>query len=153
MSILSTLKNTSRPKKRVQRIGRGEGSGRGKTSGKGNKGYKSRAGYKSRLGREGGQLPLFQKMPVRGFTRGRFVKERLALNFSLINALFQDGETVNAESLRKKGYAPHHLAGGIKILVKGALEKRVTIEAHSFSAAAKKKLDELSIPYKIVSAS
>ena len=133
MSILSTLKNTTRKSSNVQRVGRGEGSGRGKTSCRGHKGSKARSGYKRRYGQEGGQLPLYRRMPRRGFTRGRFVKESLSINFSLINTLFKDGDVVSVETLRMKGYAPRRLPGGLKILAVGKLEKKVSIEAHGYS--------------------
>ena len=150
MSTLSTLKNTTRKTTKVQRVGRGEGSGRGKTSCRGHKGDKSRSGYKRRYGQEGGQLPLFRRMPRRGFTRGRFKKESLSINFLLINVLYKDGDVVNLETLRMKRYAPRRLPGGLKILAVGKLEKKVTIEAQAFSANAKKMLEEQKIEHKIV---
>ncbi|NGX37646.1 MAG: 50S ribosomal protein L15 [Chlamydiae bacterium] len=148
MSYLANLKNTHRPKKKVQRVGRGPGSNRGKTSGRGSKGDKSRSGYKTRRPQEGGQLPLFRKLPTRGFTRGLHIKKSFALNLSLIEALFQEGETVNYDTLRKKGIAPRLLPGGIRILGQGELKKKVTIEAHHFSKTAKEKLEKSSISFK-----
>lgn len=148
--MLSTLKNTTRKTKKVQRVGRGEGSGRGKTSCRGNKGDKSRSGYKRRYGQEGGQLPLYRRMPRRGFSRGRFEKESLSINFSLINSLFKDGDVVNVETLRIKGIAPRRLPGGLKILAVGKLERKVKIEAHNYSANAKKMLEEQKIEHTIV---
>lgn len=153
MITLATLKNFNRPVKLDQRVGRGEGSGRGKTCGKGNKGYKSRTGYRMRLGREGGQMPLYRKLPIRGFSNARFHKESFSINFSMIEQLYQDGEVVNYASLREKGFAPRRVPGGIKILAKGTLTKKVIIEAHAYSEAAKQKLDELSIQYKVLSLS
>lgn len=151
MSTLSTLKNTTRPVKKVQRVGRGDGSGRGKTCCRGHKGDKSRSGYKRRYGQEGGQLALYRRLPIRGFSRGRFAKESFAINFSLINKLYQEGEVVTAETLWKKGIAPKHIPGGLKILSNGTPKKGVRIEANAFSAAALKKLEEQAIPYSIVS--
>lgn len=148
MTTLSNLTNTHRPKKKVQRVGRGPGSKRGKTSCRGEKGDKSRSGYKTRQPKEGGQLPLFRKMPTRGFTRGRHIKASLALNLSMIQAAYEDGEVVNFETLRQKGLAPRELPGGIKILGQGELSKKVTIEAHRFSQSAKEKLDANKIAYK-----
>ncbi len=150
MNILSTLKNTFRTKKKVQRVGRGEGSGRGKTCCRGHKGDKSRSGYKRRYGNEGGQLPLYRRLPRRGFTRGAFVKESLAINFKLINVLFDDGDVVSLDTLQKKGFAKRRLPGGLKILSNGTLEKTVSIEAHAFSANAVKQLEEQSIQFKVV---
>ena len=151
MSQLSHLTNTHRPIKKVQRVGRGPGSKRGKTSCRGSKGAKSRSGYKTRRPQEGGQLPLFRKMPIRGFTRGRFYKESLSLNLGMLEKLFKDGETVNYETLREKGLAPRLLPGGIKILGQGELKKKVTIEAHRFSESAKAKLEKNGISFHVIS--
>lgn len=151
MLDLSNLKNTSRPKKKVQRIGRGIGSKRGATSGRGGKGDSARQGYRKRFGYEGGQVPLYRKLPIRGFTRGRFVKAMKAISLDLIQECFQDGETVNMITLREKGLIPRRLPGGVKILSNGELTKKVSIEAHAFSEAAIQKLTEKAIPYTLVS--
>jgi large subunit ribosomal protein L15 len=150
MVSLSQLKNTSRPRKKVQRVGRGVGSGRGKTSCRGGKGDSARQGYKKRFGYEGGQVPLYRKLPIRGFTRGRFVKPSQAISFGLLEAYFEEGETVNMATLREKGLIARKLPGGIKILNKGTLTKKLIIEAASFSAAAKEQLDAKGISYKEV---
>lgn len=148
MINLANLINTHRPKRKVQRIGRGPGSHRGKTCGRGAKGDKSRSGYKRRRPQEGGQLPLFRKLPTRGFTNSRFQREVLSINLGLIDILYKDGETVNFESLRKKGLAPRLVPGGIKILGEGELKKKVSIEAHRYSSSAKEKLEKNGISYK-----
>ena len=148
MTTLSNLQNTTRPKKKIQRVGRGPGSKRGKTSCRGTKGSKARSGYKTRWPQEGGQLPLFRKMPTRGFTRGRHIKATLSLNLSMIEAAYKDGEVVNFETLRQKGMAPRQLPGGIKILGQGELTKKVTIEAHRFSQSAREKLEKNKIAFK-----
>ncbi len=150
MHSLSQLKNTSRPKKKVQRIGRGIGSKRGATSGRGGKGDSARAGYKKRFGYEGGQVPLYRKLPIRGFTRGRFVKESKAISLATLEANYQDGEVVNALTLREKGLLPRKVPGGIKILSNGELTKKVQIEAHSFSEAAIQKLQDRGIPFTVL---
>ena len=150
MLDLSNLKNTSRPRKKVQRIGRGIGSKRGATSGRGGKGDSARQGYKKRFGYEGGQVPLYRKLPIRGFTRGRFIKASMAIGLATIDAHFENGETVNMATLREKGLIARRLPGGIKILANGQLTKKVTIEAHAFSETALKKLQEQAIPHKIV---
>ena len=107
MINLSQLKNTSRPKKKIQRVGRGIGSKRGATSGRGTKGDGSRRGYSRRYGYEGGQVPLYRKLPVRGFTRGRFDKTvHRRSRWPSIERNFSDGETVNVETLRQKGLIP-----------------------------------------------
>jgi large subunit ribosomal protein L15 len=150
MVKLSELKNTSRPKKKIQRVGRGIGSGRGKTSGRGEKGDGSRSGYKRRYGYEGGQVPLYRKLPIRGFTRGRFVKPSQAINLSDIEDYFNDGDVVNMATLREKGLIHRRLPSGIKILSNGELTKKVTIEANAFSKAAAEKLESLKISFTIV---
>jgi len=151
MLDLASLKNTSRPKKKVQRIGRGIGSGRGDTSGRGGKGDSARQGYRKRYGYEGGQVPLYRKLPIRGFTRGRFVKESRAISLAILERNYQDGETVNVATLREKKLIPRRLPGGIKILANGELTKKVKIEAHSFSEAAIVKLNEKKIHHTVIS--
>ncbi len=103
MFDLSKMKNTSRPPKKSRRIGRGIGSKRGATSGRGGKGDSARQGYRKRFGYEGGQVPLYRKIPIRGFTRGRFDKPTASITLSTLEQYFLDGETVNAASLREKG--------------------------------------------------
>ena len=149
MFNLSNLTDTTRPQRKFRRLGRGVGSKRGKTSGRGEKGDGSRAGYRRRHGYEGGQVPLYRKLPVRGFTRGSFVKESKALSLTLIDKKFSDGETVNFETLREKGLLPRKLPGGFKIL-DGEISKKVKIEAHAFSASAKKKLEEKKIEHSLL---
>lgn len=150
MVNLSQLKNTSRPPKKSRRIGRGIGSKRGATSGRGGKGDSARAGYKKRFGYEGGQVPLYRKLPIRGFTRGRFVRPVEAIALSTLDAYFQDGETVNMATLQEKGLISRRVPGGIKILANGELTKKVTIEANSFSAAAAEKLEAKGISFTVV---
>jgi large subunit ribosomal protein L15 len=147
MLSLSTLKNTSRPTKRSRRIGRGVGSKRGKNAGRGEKGDSHRQGYSKRFGYEGGQVPLYRKLPIRGFTRGAFIKATAAITLSKIEAYFNDGETVNQETLRAKGLIPRRVPGGIKILANGELTKKVKIEAHHISSAAEEKLKEKGISF------
>ena len=117
-------------------MGRGIGSKRGKTSCRGGKGDSARQGYRKRFGYEGGQVPLYRKLPIRGFTRGRFIKDSQAIGLDIIDFYFNDGDTVNVSTLREKGLIPRKLPGGIKILSNGELTKKVTIEAHGFSAGA-----------------
>lgn len=151
MINLANLSNTHRPKKKIQRVGRGVGSGRGKTCTRGHKGDKSRSGYKRREGREGGQLPLYRKLPTRGFTRGLFLLETLCINLGLIEKLYENGEVVNYETLRQKGIAPRQIPGGIKILGVGELKKKVTIEAHRYSESAREKLERHGIKFTEIS--
>jgi large subunit ribosomal protein L15 len=148
MTNLATLKNTSLVRKKIRRVGRDPGSKRGKTSGRGAKGDGSRSGYKTRGAQEGGQLPLYRKLPTRGFTRGRFQKDKVCINLGRIESLFENGDTVNFESLRAKGLAPREIPGGIKILGQGELKKKIKIEAHFFSNSAREKLEKNSISFK-----
>ena len=148
MSTLANLQNSSNVRKPCKRVGRGPSSGMGKTCGRGTKGQGARSGYKRRLGNEGGQVPLFRKMPTRGFTRGRFKKKVDSVNLRDIELLFTNGETVNAKTLREHGF----LSGPIrtlKVLGEGELTKKVTIEANGFSASAREKLDKAGISYSV----
>lgn len=150
MITLESLKNTHRPRKNVQRVGRGFGSHRGKTCKRGGKGDKARSGYKRRYGHEGGQLPLYRKLPCRGFTNERFKNKTYAINFNLINKIFEDGEVVNLETLRSKGYAPRENIFGLKILAGGELAKKVRFEATAVSSSAKAYFESNNIQYSIV---
>lgn len=150
MISLSQLTNTSRPKKKVQRIGRGPGSNRGKTCGRGNKGDKARQGYKQRFGEEGGQKALYRKLPIRGFNHGMFKKENFAVTFEMINKHYADGELVNRETLVQKGCFSKNAMNSLKILATGKLTKKVSIEAEAYSKEAERQLKELSLSYKIV---
>jgi large subunit ribosomal protein L15 len=146
---LNELKNSTRPYKQRKRRGRGVGSKLGKTSGRGHKGAGSRSGWKSRARFEGGQMPLYRKLPVRGFTRGRFLRRLDAINLGDIEVLFNDGEVVNILTLREKGF----LKGttfGLKVLGHGELTKKVTIEANSVSESAKEKLERAGLSITIV---
>ena len=146
---LSDLKNTHR-KKRVKRVGRGPGSKRGKTACRGHKGDKSRSGYKRRGGKEGGQLPLFQKLPHRGFSNGRFKVPIYEINLGRLDAHFNDGETVNQNTLIQKGFPLRRMKGGFKVLAGGVLTKKVVIEARRFSKNAALKLEKQGIEFKTV---
>lgn len=150
MIALNKLKDTKRSPKKIQRVGRGPGSSRGKTCGRGTKGDKARSGYKRRYGQEGGQLPLFRKMPNRGFSNARFRTEPFSINLDRIEELFEDGEKVNFESLVQKGFPKRRLKQGLKILGVGELSKKVVIEATSISKNALKKLEAKNVEFKLV---
>lgn len=151
MITLSTLKNTHTVRTKVQRVGRGLGSRRGKTCCRGGKGASARRGSKTRLGYEGGQLVFWRKIPKRGFGNGMFTSDVHAVNLSQIEQLYKDGEVVNLETLREKGYAPREVGGGLKILSNGDLTKKVTIEAHAFSKGAIAKLEKAKVAFKLIS--
>ena len=150
MTQLHQLKNTHLKRKRIKLLGRGVGSKRGKTSGRGVKGDGSRSGYRRRYGYEGGGIPLYRRLPCRGFTRGRFIKEAFSINLSRIDAIFMDGEVINPQTLREKKLIPHRVPGGIRILGKGEITKKVSIEAHHFTQGAIEKLQKQKISYKLI---
>ncbi|MBA3602248.1 MAG: 50S ribosomal protein L15 [Parachlamydiaceae bacterium] len=149
MMTLATLKNISKFKKRMKRVGRGPGSGLGKTCGRGEKGAGARSGYKRRLGYEGGQFRTFMKIPQRGFNQTRFRRPLDSVNLGQIEAMYEDGEVVNLFTLSDRGF----LSGasyGLKILGNGELKKNVTIEAHAFSASALEKLNSAKIAFVLL---
>lgn len=121
------------------RKGRGTGSGNGKTAGKGHKGQNARSGGGVRLGFEGGQLPLYRKLPKRGF-KNRFATEYAIVNVSTLNNRFEDGETVNLDKLMEAGIIRKPL-DGLKVLGNGEITKKLTVEASIFSASAKEKIE------------
>lgn len=120
------------------RKGRGTGSGNGKTAGKGHKGQNARSGGGVRPGFEGGQSPLYRKLPKRGF-HNKFGTEYAIINVSKLNA-FEDGETVNLEALMNKGII-RKANDGLKVLGNGEITKKLTVEASVFSATAKEKIE------------
>lgn len=147
---LANLKDTSRPVKKVQRVGRGVGSKRGKTSCRGEKGDGSRQGYRRRFGYEGGQVPLYRKVPIRGFTRGRFATPKKAIALGFIETHFAEGETVSPVTLKEKGLITRKEMVHVKILSNGELTKKVSIEAHAFSSTALEKLKAQGISHKVI---
>jgi large subunit ribosomal protein L15 len=151
MSYLSQLKNVSLAHdKRRKRVGRGPSSGHGKTSCRGHRGASARSGYRQRYGYEGGQTRLFTRLPVRGFTRGKFIIPVAAINFKDIEAYYDNGEVVNLKSLIEKGIISKNFNGKLKVLSFGELKKKVKIEAHLFSMTAKDKLEKAKVEYKIL---
>jgi large subunit ribosomal protein L15 len=122
------------------RRGRGHGSGNGKTAGKGHKGQKARSGA-PRIGFEGGQMPLYRRLPKRGF-KNRNTKEIISVNISTLNKLFNDGDEVTVEILKAKG-AISNPKDGVKILGNGELTKKLNVKANAFSASAVEKIQAL----------
>ena len=125
--------------KEAKRIGRGHGSGNGKTAGKGHKGQNARSGGGVRPGFEGGQLPLYRKLPKRGF-KNRFAVNYAIVNVAVLNDRFDDGDTVNLDVLMERGIIRKSL-DGLKVLGNGNIEKKLTVEAKVFSATAKEKIE------------
>ncbi len=126
--------------KASKRVGRGIGSGLGKTSGKGHKGQNARSGGGVRPGFEGGQMPLFRRLPKRGFTNN-FSKKYATLNIEVLNK-FENGTVVDAELLINEGIIrKSEMEYGVKILGDGELTKKVTVKAQKFTKSAVEKIE------------
>lgn len=123
-----------------KRIGRGSSSGTGKTSGKGNKGQNARSGGGVRPGFEGGQLPLYRRIPKRGFSNADFKIRYATINISDLNC-FEEGTVVSPELLKEIGMLKNQL-DGVKILGNGNIEKKLTVRANKFSKIAKKAIEK-----------
>ena len=124
------------PKKNRKRIGRGNSSGWGKTAGKGSNGQKSRAGGGVKPYFEGGQMPIYRRVPKRGFSNTIFKKEYTVISLSFLNDNFEDGEVVSLETLFNKCLIKKG-RDGIKILGNGELNKKLTVKVHKISKSAK----------------
>ena len=122
------------------RRGRGHGSGNGKTAGKGHKGQKARSGS-PRPGFEGGQMPLYRRIPKRGFTCPSS-KEIVGINLGTLNERFEDGAVVDLEALIESGIVKNP-KDGVKILGNGEITKKLTVKANAFSASAKEKIEAI----------
>lgn len=136
---LNELKYTKGSKKDIKRLGRGSSSGTGKTSGRGENGQNSRSGGGVRVGFEGGQLPLYRRLPKRGFSNAMFKKTYAVINVSDLN-MFENDTVVTAELLKEMGIIKKQLSG-IKVLGNGSLERKLTVRAHVFSKTAKEKIE------------
>ena len=130
------------------RKGRGAGSGNGKTAGKGHKGQNARSGGGVRPGFEGGQLPLYRKLPKRGFNNSRFGKQYTVINVEYLNK-FNDGDVVDGAALLAMGVV-NSINDGIKILGEGELTKKLTVKASVFSASAKEKIEAVGGKTEVV---
>lgn len=135
---LHDLKPAEGSRKVRKRVGRGNSSGSGKTSGRGQKGQNSRSGGGTRLGFEGGQTPLFQRLPKRGFTNYNR-KEYAVVNLDVLNR-FEEGTEINPALLVESGIVKNEKSG-IKILASGNVEHKLTVKAHKFSKAAKEAIE------------
>ena len=138
---LHELRPNDKAFKERKRVGRGPGSGLGKTSGKGHKGQNARSGGGVRLGFEGGQLPLFRRLPKRGFSNAKFKTEYAVINLSDLNK-FEDGAIVTPEILKEMGILKNQL-DGVKVLGNGKLEKKLTVKAHRFSQTAQEAIEKM----------
>ena len=124
-----------------KRVGRGVGSGLGKTSGKGHKGQNARSGVGVKPWFEGGQLPLYRRLPKRGFSNAMFKIRYATINVSDLEK-FEDGAVVTPELLKEMGILKNQL-NGVKILGNGKLEKKLTVKAHKFSESAKESIEKM----------
>jgi len=124
-----------------KRVGRGPGSGLGKTSGRGEKGQKARSGYSRKAGFEGGQLPLYRRLPKRGFSNANFKTTYAVINLSDLNK-FENGAEITPELLKEMGLLKNQL-DGVKVLGNGTLEKKLVVKAHKFSNVAKEQIEKL----------
>lgn len=127
--------------KRTKRVGRGPGSGMGKTSTRGQKGQKSRSGVSIKPWFEGGQSPLYRRIPKRGFNNSNFTVRYAIINLSDLNR-FNDGDVITMELLKEKGIIKKELSG-LKVLGNGELEKKLTIKANRFSSKAVSKIESV----------
>jgi len=131
------------------RKGRGIGSGNGKTAGKGHKGQNARSGGGVRPGFEGGQLPLYRRLPKRGFKNFVFKKEYAVVNLKTLEAKFNDGDEVTAEKLLEARIIKSRL-DGLKILAAGNLTKKLTVKADMFSENARSKIESVGGKAEVV---
>ncbi len=148
MEIAEITKLAGSHKKR-KRVGRGRGSGMGKTSGRGHNGGGSRAGWKQRGMAEGGQMPIFRRLPKRGFNNALFATRYNVVNIRDIEDRFEAGAHVTSASLAEAGLI-RHKALGVKVLGTGDLTKKVTVEAEKFSKSASEKITAAGGEAKIV---
>ena len=136
LNNLRPPRGAKHPKKRV---GRGPGSGHGKTASRGSKGAKSRSGFRFKRGFEGGQMPLHRRVPKRGF-HNPFRVEYAVVNLDVLGEVFDDGSAVTPDLLRQRGLV-RETGARIKVLGRGDLAKKLTVQAHKFSGSAAKKIE------------
>lgn len=144
---LHELKPTDGARKDKVRVGRGTGSGSGKTSGRGHKGQKARSGGGVRPGFEGGQMPIYRRLPKRGF-KNVWRKEFAEVNVEVLN-LFDDGTEVDAVVLIEAGILKNVL-DGVRILGNGSLTKKLTVKAQGFTKSAKEKIEAVGGSAEVV---
>ena len=136
---LDELKPAEGSKFRKKIVGRGIGSGTGKTSGKGHKGQNARSGGGVRPGFEGGQMPLYRRLPKRGF-KNIFAKQYVSVNVEVLDK-FNDGDVVTAQTMLEKGIISKSL-DGVKILGRGEVTKKLDVKVAKYSASAKEKIEK-----------
>ncbi len=139
---LNQLSPSEGARQLAYRKGRGAGSGNGKTAGRGHKGQNSRSGGGVRPGFEGGQMPIYRRLPKRGFNNSRFALDYVEINVSDLDR-FEDGTVVDAAVLKESGVITlPKVNDGIKILGNGELTKKLTVKANAFTASAKEKISK-----------
>src|SRR5215813_11143760 len=137
---LSTVHQGVHKRKRKKRVGRGIGSGHGKTATRGSKGQYASAGANMPTAAfEGGQMPLFRRIPKRGFSHASWDRSFLVVNVGDIDKAFKDGDVVDREALRRVGLAKGP-ADGVRVLGEGEVTKKLTVKAHHFSKSAEEKI-------------
>ena len=137
---LADVRSAYIPRRKRKRVGRGAGSGIGKTCGRGTKGQQSRSGAGTKPGFEGGQMPLYRRLPKRGFNNAKFRKIYAIVNVGQLERAFDDGATVDAEAIREARLI-NAKSGPIKILGSGDLTKKFTVQADRFSGSARRKIE------------
>lgn len=145
---LHELERNPGAKQERRRVGRGMGSGLGKTSGRGEKGQKARSGVSIKATFEGGQLPLYRRLPKRGFSNSDFKIRYATINVSDLNR-FEDGTVVTPELLKEVGLLKNQL-DGVKVLGEGVVEKKLTVKAHKFSKSAVEKLEKSGSKIEVI---
>lgn len=138
---LHELRPNKGAKHRVKRLGKGESSGLGKTCGKGNKGQNARSGGGTRPGFEGGQMPIHRRLPKRGFNNYEFRDQVAVVNVSQLEKSFDNGATVNEDTLRLAGLVNGRF-DAIKVLGQGEITKKLTIAVGAVSASAREKIEK-----------
>ena len=138
--------------KKPKPVGRGSSSGLGSTAGKGNKGQQSRSGGKTYVGFEGGQMPLYRRIAMKGFSNYPFKKEYVCINLDQLDAKFNDGETVDKAALAAKGFISKKSSSLVKILGNGDIAKKLTVIVDKVSASAKEKIEKAGGSVSIVEA-
>jgi len=139
---INEVKASPGARQTAYRKGRGVGSGNGKTAGRGHKGQNARAGGGVRPGFEGGQMPIYRRLPKRGFNNKRFAAQYVEINVSDLER-FDDGAIIDAEVLKSSGIISlPKVNDGIKILGNGDLTKKLTVKANAFTAGAKEKIEK-----------
>ncbi len=135
--------------KKRKRVGRGKGSGHGKTCGRGHKGDRSRSGFSLPLTYEGGQMPLFRRLPKRGFNNANFTTRYEVVNVSQLERMFEDGAVVGVQELYVAGLLDSQTSR-VKILGDGELTKKLNVSAHKFSKSAEQKISGCGGTIKVV---